>query len=134
MVQDKRSVEFGLTLAAIPVTIVILFLAALFTRRENKVGMFSVIVSQSQFWVWKTANIPTDTLFWWPCLLPLQSRSNVSLFTEERSQLQTSSEIVDYLCRHNDYFNSAHDCQRLHLHSQLWPRVERGYRRPETGR
>ncbi len=49
VVQDKRSVEFGLTLAAIPVTITIIFLAGLFTRKESKVGMFAIIVSQSQF-------------------------------------------------------------------------------------
>lgn len=36
--------EFGLTIAAIPVTIVILLCAALFTQRENKVGMWCIIV------------------------------------------------------------------------------------------
>lgn len=49
VVQDKRGIEFGLTIAAIPVTIIIIFLAVLFTRKESKIGMFCVIVSQSQF-------------------------------------------------------------------------------------
>jgi hypothetical protein len=45
IVTGKTDVEFGLTLAAIPVTILILFLAAVFTRRENTFGMCAVIVS-----------------------------------------------------------------------------------------
>ena len=36
--------EFGLTVAAIPITIVFLLLAALWARRENVFGMFIVIV------------------------------------------------------------------------------------------
>jgi len=43
IVTGKTDVEFGLTLAAIPVTILILFLAAVFTRRENTFGMCAVI-------------------------------------------------------------------------------------------
>jgi len=35
--------EFGLTIAAIPVTIFILFMAAFWTRRENKAGMLLAI-------------------------------------------------------------------------------------------
>lgn len=45
VVVDKSNVEFYLTIAAIPVTIVILFMAALFTRRENRLGMVAIIVS-----------------------------------------------------------------------------------------
>ncbi|KAL9625466.1 MAG: hypothetical protein Q9160_000529 [Pyrenula sp. 1 TL-2023] len=44
IVTDKTNVEFALTLAAIPVTIVILFLAAFFTRKENHLGMISIII------------------------------------------------------------------------------------------
>jgi hypothetical protein len=36
--------EFGLTIAAIPITIAILLFAAVSTRRENKLGMIGVIV------------------------------------------------------------------------------------------
>ena len=45
IVTNKTNVEFGLTLAAIPVTIAILIMAAYWTRRENKIGMVFTIVS-----------------------------------------------------------------------------------------
>ncbi|KAM7209009.1 hypothetical protein V8F20_000618 [Naviculisporaceae sp. PSN 640] len=44
IVSGKTDVELGLTIAAIPVTIMILLCAALFTQRENKVGMCAVIL------------------------------------------------------------------------------------------
>jgi hypothetical protein len=44
IVIDKNSVEFALTVAAIPVTIIILIMAAFFTRRENIWGMLLTIV------------------------------------------------------------------------------------------
>ena len=46
IVIDTGSLEFALTLAAIPVTIIILLAAAFFTRRENLIGTISVIVSR----------------------------------------------------------------------------------------
>lgn len=45
IVIDRRSLEFALTVAAIPVTIIILIMAAFFTRRENIWGMIMTIVS-----------------------------------------------------------------------------------------
>lgn len=45
VVYKYKNVEFYLTVAAIPVTIVILFMAAFFTRRENRLGMVAIIVS-----------------------------------------------------------------------------------------
>ncbi|KAF4635024.1 hypothetical protein G7Y89_g3091 [Cudoniella acicularis] len=39
-----QDAEFALTIAAIPITIFILFMAAFFTRRENKFGMVCTIV------------------------------------------------------------------------------------------
>ena len=47
IVTKINNVEFGLTLAAIPVTIVILLAAAFFVRREQMVGMVFIIVSFS---------------------------------------------------------------------------------------
>ncbi len=44
IVIDRRSLEFALTVAAIPVTIIILIMAAFFTRRENIWGMLLTIV------------------------------------------------------------------------------------------
>ena len=45
IVTDKTNVEFALTIAAIPVTIAILLLAAYFTRIESRLGMVGIIVS-----------------------------------------------------------------------------------------
>lgn len=44
IVIDRRSLEFALTVAAIPVTIIILIMAGFFTRRENIWGMLLTIV------------------------------------------------------------------------------------------
>lgn len=44
VVRNTPNVEFGLTIAAIPFTILILFLAAYWTRKENVFGMIIVIV------------------------------------------------------------------------------------------
>ncbi|CAL3972246.1 unnamed protein product [Diplocarpon coronariae] len=43
VVTGLADAEFGLTIAAIPVTILILFMAAFWTRRENKIGMVCTI-------------------------------------------------------------------------------------------
>ena len=45
VVVKKNYAEFALTVAAVPVTILILLLAAYFTRKENKFGMIIIIVS-----------------------------------------------------------------------------------------
>lgn len=44
VVTGKTSIELGLTAAAIPVTIIILLCAAFFTQRENRIGMYAVIL------------------------------------------------------------------------------------------
>uniref|UniRef100_A0A9P3B6R2 Uncharacterized protein n=1 Tax=Aspergillus pseudoviridinutans TaxID=1517512 RepID=A0A9P3B6R2_9EURO len=44
IVTDKADIEFSLTLAAIPVTILILICAAIFVRRESSVGMIIIIL------------------------------------------------------------------------------------------
>jgi len=45
VVVRKKDVEFALTIAAIPVTILILILAGYITRKESTVGMVGIIVS-----------------------------------------------------------------------------------------
>ena len=45
VVRNTTDLEFGLTIAAIPVTIVLLILAAYWTRRESVLGMLLIIVS-----------------------------------------------------------------------------------------
>ncbi|KAF2758638.1 hypothetical protein EJ05DRAFT_360184 [Pseudovirgaria hyperparasitica] len=44
IVTNTKDVEFWLTIAAIPVTIVLLMLAAYWTRKENTVGMIAIII------------------------------------------------------------------------------------------
>lgn len=44
MNNNKNDYEFGVTIAAIPITILILFMAAYWTRKENRVGMVVIIV------------------------------------------------------------------------------------------
>jgi uncharacterized membrane protein len=44
IVTDKADIEFSLTLAAIPVTILILVCAAIFVRRESSIGMIIIIL------------------------------------------------------------------------------------------
>lgn len=44
IVTQIKDVEFGLTLAAIPITIGILLFAAFFTQRENRAGMMLIIL------------------------------------------------------------------------------------------
>lgn len=41
---DKKDVEFALTIAAIPVTILILIMAGYITRKESTAGMIAIIV------------------------------------------------------------------------------------------
>ena len=45
IVVKTKDPEFGLTIGAIPITILILLMAAVWTRKENKVGMAVIIVS-----------------------------------------------------------------------------------------
>ncbi|KAL4928527.1 SEC61-beta family protein [Aspergillus undulatus] len=44
IVTNKEDIEFSLTIAAIPVTILILLAAAFFVRRESSVGMIAIIL------------------------------------------------------------------------------------------
>lgn len=44
IVTERADIEFALTLAAVPVTILILVCAAIFVRRESTVGMIVIIV------------------------------------------------------------------------------------------
>lgn len=49
VVVDRSNIEFYLTIAAIPVTILILLMAGLFTRKENTPGMLAIIVTNPSF-------------------------------------------------------------------------------------
>jgi hypothetical protein len=62
---DTKDYEFGLTIAAIPVTIAILFLAAYWTRKENRAGMLAIIVCPFSFCFWPPLSLFQLNL---PCL------------------------------------------------------------------
>ncbi|EFY88978.1 hypothetical protein J3459_012108 [Metarhizium acridum] len=60
VVAQKSDPEFALTIATIPITIVILLAAAYFTRRENKAGMICVMIlflGGSSYFVFKLVRI-----------------------------------------------------------------------------
>ncbi|KAF9869613.1 hypothetical protein CkaCkLH20_12910 [Colletotrichum karsti] len=71
IVNPSTDAEFGLTIAAIPVTIAILLLAAWFTRIENKPGMIAVLVlyfGALSYFIFKLVRIyqPTTRLQYQP--------------------------------------------------------------------
>ena len=81
VVVDVKDIEFALTIAAIPVTILILVMAGYFTRRESLSGMIATIVSipglegRKRRLLTLLGLVP---LLWRVGLLPLQARPNVS--------------------------------------------------------
>ncbi|KAI5864673.1 hypothetical protein GGS23DRAFT_561343 [Durotheca rogersii] len=71
VVGGKTNVEFGLTTAAVPVTIAILLCAAWFTRREWKIGMIIIMVlylGGLTYFIYKLARIydPYEQQFYMP--------------------------------------------------------------------
>ena len=76
VIVERFTIEFYLTIAAIPVTIAILLAAAFFTRRESLIGTISIIVScppsQSD-----SKLTFTGSVFRWPDLLRFQIGPNV---------------------------------------------------------
>lgn len=80
IVVQRSDIEFWLTIAAIPVTILILIMAGIFTRRENRLGMASVIVSYTSLKTSSSsrfANGSSDAVLRCPGLLPIQTRPHV---------------------------------------------------------
>lgn len=133
IVVDKRTVEFALTIAAIPVTIVILFMAALFTRRESRVGMVATIVSFGVLFQLQYSN--TNGLVPLLCrhgLFYFQTRSDVP--TSEEGTIPTSPKVVDDLCRDHYYPHHPDNHQRLHMHRQFQPRTEAAHQRKKIGK
>ena len=62
IVTQKSNVEFAMTLAAIPVTIVILFMAAWITMKEDLLGMIAIIVSHQVFDSYPTSKLQQHLL------------------------------------------------------------------------
>lgn len=81
VVVDVKDVEFALTIAAIPVTILILIMAGYFTRKESLSGMIATIVSILGLEGRRRRLLTLlglGPLLWRIGLLPLQARPNVS--------------------------------------------------------
>ena len=81
VVVNVRDIEFALTIAAIPVTILILIMAGYFTRKESFSGMIATIVSISGLEARRRRLLmlhELGPLLWRIGLLPFQARSNVS--------------------------------------------------------
>jgi hypothetical protein len=78
VIVTQRKTEFALTIAAIPVTIIILLAAAFFCRKEWLIGTLAVLVSQFlQIPPEPRLTVPSDPLLRWPRLLHLQARAHV---------------------------------------------------------
>ena len=134
IVTEKTNTEFGLTVAAIPVTIVILILAAYFTRRENLPGMIVIIV-RSKIHSFHQLCSTTDSMFSEPLLLRtrlfhFQASENVR--TEPQRFLHCSSQRVNDVCRSDHHTHPDDDCQRLPVRQQLQERP-RTLRHQEEG-
>lgn len=56
IITGKQDIEFALTLAAIPVTIIILICAAVFVRRESTFGMLIILVGAFLSSIWTAAD------------------------------------------------------------------------------
>ena len=85
VVVDVKDVEFALTIAAIPVTILILIMAGYFTRKESLSGMIATIVSNFSIEGQGQRSLTMrdlDSLLWWNGLFPLQTRPNVSAYRQ----------------------------------------------------
>ena len=85
VVVDVKDVEFALTIAAIPVTILILVLAGYFTRKESLSGMIATIVRipglEGGRLRWLTL-LRSGPILWRIGLFPFQARPDVSTYRE----------------------------------------------------
>jgi hypothetical protein len=113
----NTNLEFSLTIAAIPVTILILFAAAWFTRKEWLYAEIGVIVSIFLSSFRHIINEVSDPLFWRPSLLRLQDVQNV--FGKPRSLLQACPERTHHLCRTDHRLAVDDDRQRVHVCAQF---------------
>lgn len=128
IVIDRHSIEFALTVAAIPVTIIILIMAGFFTRRENIWGMLLTIVSTESLTNWSADDSNhslAGPLLRWSCLFPFQNCPDV--LSCERKGLSTSEKGVDDLRRSHHYPDCDDHHQCLHVYTQLQQRPEAVY-------
>lgn len=120
VIVERLTVEFYLTIAAIPVTIAILLAAAFFTRRESLIGTICVIVSIMASVSWHQTNAQLVPLLRWIDILYLQTRPHV--FAQLRRPIYPGSQGTYSFCRHHHRFTAAHYHKCVCLRAQLWPR------------
>lgn len=122
--------EFALTVAAIPVTIIILVCGAWFVRRETMVGMIIIIVSpQYQQDGLLALTILPASLIRCDGIFLLQAVPNV--LAADILQIPTRSTIDDLLRRHHYHLDCDHYHQRLPVRPQLQSRFEAPYQQEE---
>jgi hypothetical protein len=118
IVTDKADIEFSLTLAAIPVTILILVCAAIFVRRESSIGMIIIIVCfllpQPVFLL---LTIRLASLLCSYGLFPIQACAHVP--TRDLQGLPACPAVTHVLCCHHDCSHHHDYHQRLHVHAQF---------------
>ena len=136
IVVQKKDIEFALTIAAIPVTILILIMAGHLTRKESLAGMAAIIVriskhlgtlNQHQLTVFKL-----DALFRWNGLFPVQTGQDVSKDRPSKT-LHPGPQISYNFCCHyyRPYCRDNH--QRYHVCGKFQKRAQAVHCKPEAG-
>ena len=136
VVVGVKDVEFALTIAAIPVTILILIMAGYFTRKESFSGMIVIIVSiaglegRRLHLLTLLGSVP---LLWRNGLLPLQARPNVPTH-HKGSAISTCSQDSHILCSDHNRSNCPHhyQCYCVRLKFQAW--IETLHRESQSGK
>lgn len=119
----KTNLEFALTIAAIPVTIVILFAAAWFTRQEWLAGEIAVIVSlYHRDPPLSQADTNPGSVLWRSCLLHLQDVQDV--FQQPWIPLYCRPKGIDDVCRPNHHSITNDDRQRVPVCKQFQQGIE----------
>lgn len=133
---DVKDVEFALTIAAIPVTILILVMAGYFTRKESFSGMIATIVRipgiEGERRRWLTL-LGLDPLLWRIGLFSFQARPDVSTH-REGSALRTCSQKSHFFCSNHNRFNCTHHHQRHCLRFKFQARTKAVYRESKGGK
>ena len=131
IVTGRQDIEFALTLAAIPVTILILICAAIFVRRESTIGMIIIIVRFPCVFsaVLSSLTIPASLL----CrhgIFPFQARPDVPALLVQG--IPAGPTIPDILRRYYPCSHRVDHRQRLHVYGQLPQGIETSYQ-PQKG-
>ncbi|PLN78345.1 hypothetical protein BDW42DRAFT_144383 [Aspergillus taichungensis] len=100
IVTNRADIEFGLTLAAVPVTILILVSAAFFVRRESSVGMIIIILlyfAAMAYFLFKLVRMYAPTTF----LEYLPARRSLTFFAIITLVLIVLTIVNACMCMHN---------------------------------